>query len=133
MASAVALTTPPTVAEAWIQGTISATCPDTAIFLRACAAAGFEPRIAFQSDDYAAIQGFIAASVGVALIPELALASPRDDIVIRELAGAVAHRRIVAATLSGAGRGPAAQAMIEILREVADEWADRRRGLPLAV
>lgn len=118
--------------EAWIQGTSSTSCPDTAIFLRCCAEAGFEPRIAFQSDDYGAIQGFIAAGVGVALIPDLALITPRDDIVIRPLGGALPHRRVMAATLTG-NRGPAAPAMLEILREVGREWEASRRGLALAV
>lgn len=118
--------------DAWIQGTSSASCPDTAILLRTCAEAGFQPRIAFESDDYGAIQGFIAAGVGVALIPDLALVSARDDIVIRELDGATPHRRIMAATLAGCRRGPAAQAMIAILQQVGREWEARRRGLALA-
>jgi DNA-binding transcriptional LysR family regulator len=116
----------------WIQGTSSASCPDTSIFLRACRESGFEPHIAFQSDDYVAIQGFIAAGVGVALIPDLALVSAREDIAIRVLAGMAPSRRILAATLAGASRGPAAAAMIEILDEVGHEWEHRRQGLALA-
>ena len=50
-----------------------ATCPDARILMRACQSAGFEPRIVFQLDDYPAIQGFVAAGVGVSLIPDLAL------------------------------------------------------------
>lgn len=118
--------------EAWIQGTPQATCPDTRIFMRACATAGFEPRIAFQSDDYAAIQGFIATGVGVALIPDLALTTPRDDIVIRELAGVAPHRRVLAATLAGGARGPASAAMVEILEEVGRQWQASRHDLQLA-
>jgi DNA-binding transcriptional LysR family regulator len=112
-------------AEAWIKGTTLATCPDTRILMRACAGAGFEPRLAFQSDDYGAIQGFIAAGVGVALIPELGLATVRDDIVIRPLAGKPPFRRVLAATLEGASRGPAAEAMMGILEEVGREWSAR--------
>jgi DNA-binding transcriptional LysR family regulator len=41
--------------EAWILGSGDASCPDSQILIRACNAAGFEPRIAFQSDDYNAI------------------------------------------------------------------------------
>jgi DNA-binding transcriptional LysR family regulator len=118
--------------DAWIQGTSSASCPDTAIWLRSCAAAGFEPRVAFESDDYGAIQGFIAAGVGVALIPDLALVSARDDIVIRVLDGAAPLRRIMAATLTGCNRAPAGQAMLRILQEVGHDWEARRRGLALA-
>ncbi len=113
--------------ESWILGTSSATCPDSAITLRAAATCGFEPRIAFHSDDYTAIQGFIAAGVGVALIPDLALVSVRDDIAVRELYGASPHRRILAATSRAGARGPAAAAMVEILAEVGREWATEKR------
>ena len=39
----------------------------------ACMRAGFEPRIAFETDDYTAVQGFVAAGVGVSIIAELGL------------------------------------------------------------
>jgi DNA-binding transcriptional LysR family regulator len=117
--------------EAWVQGT-TGSCPDTAVLLRACAAAGYEPRIAFQSDDYQAIQGFISAGVGVALIPDLALVSVREDVVIRRLAGTAPVRRVVAITLAGCNRAPAGRAMLDILEQVGGEWQVRRRGLALA-
>src|SRR4051795_11391212 len=117
--------------EAWIQGSMT-TCPDTSILLRACNAAGFEPQIAFQSDDYTAIQGFIAAGVGVALIPDLALLSVREDIVIRDLGPQAPSRRIFAATLSECSRAPATQAMVDILSAVGQDFQAGRRRLALA-
>src|SRR5918996_1174479 len=39
-------------AESWIIGASTSTCPDSVILLRACAGAGFEPRVVFNSDDY---------------------------------------------------------------------------------
>jgi DNA-binding transcriptional LysR family regulator len=101
--------------ETWIAD--GSPCPDSAIFLRACHAAGFEPRVAFQNEDYLAIQGFIAAGVGIALIPQLALQAVRDDVVIRELAGHTPVRLVVAATLAGSYRSPATEAMLGILKE----------------
>src|SRR4051812_48774509 len=117
--------------ESWIQGSMN-TCPDTSILLRACNAAGFEPRIAFQSDDYTAIQGFIAAGVGVSLIPDLALMSVREDIVIRDLGPQAPSRRIFAATLSECSRAPATQAMVDILSAVGQDFQAGRRRLALA-
>ena len=76
---------------------------------------GFEPRVAFQSDDYNAIQGFVAAGVGVCLIPDLALVAVRDDVVIRCLEGRAPVRHVLAATLAGGYLSPAAAAMLEIL------------------
>src|SRR5204862_3366205 len=57
--------------DTWIQSTPRSSChPFTA---RACRAAGFEPRIGFEFDDYQALQSLVAARAGVALAPEMAL------------------------------------------------------------
>ena len=56
--------------------------------VRCCHAAGFEPNVSFESDDYQTVQGLVAAGVGVALIPELALSVVREDVVIRALSPA---------------------------------------------
>jgi DNA-binding transcriptional LysR family regulator len=117
--------------ESWILGS-TGTCPDGAILLRACQAAGFEPRVAFQSDDYTAIQGFVAAGVGVCFIPDLALYTVRDDVAIRQLEGPAPVRRILAATLAGGYVSPAAQAMLDILVDVSQEFQADRRALALA-
>jgi DNA-binding transcriptional LysR family regulator len=119
------------VDEAWMLGA-TATCPDTSIFLRSCRVEGFEPRVAFHSDDYPAIQGFVASGMGVSFIPDLALVSVRDDIVIRSLGARAPVRRILAATLTDSFLSPAKQAMLDILVEVGREHAGRRRSLALA-
>ena len=49
---------------------------------RACRDAGFEPRVGFESDDYHVLQGFVAAGLGVTLLPDLALPTLRSDIVV---------------------------------------------------
>jgi len=117
--------------EPWLLGSVT-TCPDTTVLLRACQAAGFEPTIAFHSDDYLAIQGFVAAGVGVSLIPDLALVTVRDDVVIRSLGPRPPQRRIWAATLAGAYRSPAAAAMLDVLAAVGSEFEHGRRSLALA-
>jgi DNA-binding transcriptional LysR family regulator len=113
--------------ETWMHGSNEAcSCPDGMIFVRACHTAGFEPRVALHNDDYAAIQGFVAAGVGVALIPQLALESVRDDVVIRQLSEPKPIRRVVAAANGNAYRAPATEAMLEILREVSAGYLDER-------
>ena len=57
--------------EAWIGGAPDCEC--NRLMSTACRRFGFEPRIAFETDDYAAVQGFVAAGVGVSLIAELGL------------------------------------------------------------
>jgi DNA-binding transcriptional LysR family regulator len=100
--------------------------------MRACQGAGFEPRIAFNSDDYNAIQGFVAAGMGVSLIPDLALLALRDDVVVRSLGRRPPARNIVAATLAGGYCSPSKQAMLEILCEVGQEFEGKRESLVLA-
>jgi len=117
--------------EPWLLGN-HGTCPDTSVFLRACSMAGFEPRVAFDSDDYNAIQGFVAAGMGVSLMPHLAIVTVRDDVVIRPIAPRPPLRRIVAATLEGGYRSPALEAMLEILVEVGEEFGAARPELTLA-
>lgn len=51
----------------------------------AFARAGFEPHWVAEADDYSPAQGFVAAGLGLALIPSLALGVLRADVVIRPL------------------------------------------------
>src|SRR6266566_813115 len=102
--------------EAWIQTSSASPCARHVV--RSCHAAGFEPSVSFESDDYQTVQGLVAAGVGVALIPELALTGVRDDVVVRELSPKGPTRRVLAATLRTAGVSPAAAAMLEVLRQV---------------
>jgi DNA-binding transcriptional LysR family regulator len=117
--------------EAWILGTTGG-CPDTSIFLHSCQIAGFEPNVTFNSDDYFAIQGFVAAGMGASFIPDLALITVRDDIVVRSLGPRPPVRLIWAATLKDSYASPARQAMVQILAEVSAEFAANRRALALA-
>jgi DNA-binding transcriptional LysR family regulator len=115
--------------DAWIASARDCEC--NRLINRACAIAGFEPRIEFQTDDYTAMQGFVAAGVGVSLIAELGLSSVRDDIVIRSLGRETPVREVYAATVQDAHRTPATQAMLTILRDVASRYETRRPQLQL--
>ncbi len=106
--------------QAWIQTSQDSPCARHVV--RCCHAAGFEPRVSFQSDDYQTIQGLVAAGVGVALIPELALSVVREDIVIRVLSPHPPARQVIAATAAGARLLPAAPAMLSVLQQVASEY-----------
>jgi DNA-binding transcriptional LysR family regulator len=115
--------------EAWVAG--AADCECNRLISRACAMAGYQPRIAFETDDYTAMQGFVAAGVGVSLIAELGLRIVRDDIVVRDLGRDTPVRQIYAATLADGYRAPATQAMLDILSDVAAGYASRRPRLSL--
>lgn len=90
--------------------------------------AGFEPKIAFQNDDYNAILGFVAAGVGVAMIPELAARNMREDVVVRSLGPRSPERSIVAAVPAGY-RPAATDAMLQVLADVSERWVGGNREL----
>jgi DNA-binding transcriptional LysR family regulator len=114
--------------EPWIGGAPDCEC--NRLISQACMRSGFDPRIAFETDDYAAVQGFVAAGVGVSLIAELGLRTVRDDIVIRPLGRDAPVRQIFATALTGY-RSPATVAMIDVLRDVGESHAARRPVLEL--
>jgi DNA-binding transcriptional LysR family regulator len=115
--------------DPWVAGTTDCEC--NRLISRACAVAGFEPRIAFQTDDYTAMQGFVAAGVGVSLIAQLGLTSIRDDIIVRALGRETPVREVYAATLVNGHRTPATLAMLDILDGVASRYESRRPQLQL--
>ncbi len=107
-------------ADPWMLSATNA-CPDAAIFASACRAEGFTPKIAFENDDYHAILGFVAAGVGVAMIPDLVARAAREDVVFRSLSTGSLARQILAAAATGY-RTPATAAMLEILIAVGADW-----------
>jgi DNA-binding transcriptional LysR family regulator len=102
--------------ETWIEGH---NCSGPLI--REAAAAGFEPRIAFDSSEWLGKQGLVAAGVGVTLIPTLALGTVREGIVLRSLGERGPRRRVLLATHASLSRAPAIEPMKAILRRVAQE------------
>jgi DNA-binding transcriptional LysR family regulator len=99
------------------------------VLMRACAKAGFTPRVTFESDDYTAIQELVGAGVGVALLPDLALCPPHPSVVLRSLGPDGPSRDIQAATRPEEFRSPAAAAMLEILREQRPSRPRPRAGI----
>src|SRR5450755_1194326 len=110
--------------EQWVQTSASSPCARHVV--RSCLAAGFEPHVTFESDDYETIQGLVAAGVGVALIPRLALTRVHPEIVVRALAPRSPARKVTAATVSGPGVAPAAKTMVKVLLEVARRYTEPR-------
>jgi len=106
--------------ESWVQ--TSAASPCARHVVRSCHTAGFEPAVSFETDDYQTVQGLVAAGVGVALIPQLALSTVRDDITIRALHPRAPVRTVLAATARRARTAPAADRMLEVLADVSRRY-----------
>jgi DNA-binding transcriptional LysR family regulator len=87
--------------------------------LSLCADAGFEPRIGYTSDDMVVMQSLVAAGLGVATLPGLALRAHRaEGIVASKLPGS--PRRVYAATYGEPPDPPATAALLAALTEAAD-------------
>src|SRR5918996_3037683 len=91
--------------EAWLCGTRPSSCSQAVV--EACRAAGFEPQITFESDEYAVLQGYVAAGLGYTLLPDLALPTLREDLVVRPTEPEAPKRRGVGGGPGGGGRPPA--------------------------
>jgi DNA-binding transcriptional LysR family regulator len=133
LASRVRLRLQDLAGEAWVQ--TSRSSPGARHVVRSCIAAGFEPHVAFESDDFQTVQGLVAAGVGVALIPELALSAVREELVVRSLSPNPPVRRVIAAVPAGTPLVPAAPAMLGILEAAARDYErqrnrDKQRGRP---
>ena len=75
---------------------------------RLCARAGFEPHIAFETDNSVAVEGLVAQGIGVATLPRMAVASfPLLPGVVTVPLPPAEARTINVVTAHGADRVPA--------------------------
>jgi DNA-binding transcriptional LysR family regulator len=83
--------------------------------------AGFEPRRVVEADEYWPAQGFIAARLGLALIPALALGVLHDGVTVRRLEPATQPvRHVLAATRPAVMGTTPGQTMITALQAEAN-------------
>jgi DNA-binding transcriptional LysR family regulator len=102
--------------DPWIAG-----CPRCRGHLLELAdAAGFTPRIAFETDNFVAVEGMVAQGLGVALLPALALdVVPRHPGVVTRPTARADVRSLHLVTARGAERVPAVGATLAVLRDLA--------------
>jgi DNA-binding transcriptional LysR family regulator len=104
------------------------TVPSTdGLLVRACRAAGFEPRIVAVTREQVAIRALIRRHLAITLAPEL-LAGAFDGLQLRAIAGG-GPQRAVYALLPAAGRHPLAREVLDDLHRQVTEL--RRRCGPL--
>ena len=101
--------------ESWIAG-----CPRCrGHLLQMCAAEGFSPDVAFETEDYVAVLGLVAEGLGVALIPDLILRTAHHSDVVTRAIRPASRRQVHAVTTPDLKRVPAVQATIDALVEAA--------------
>jgi DNA-binding transcriptional LysR family regulator len=105
--------------QTWVGGAAASTWFQ--IVRRACRTAGFDPRVALASDDHVAVQAFVAAELGIAVVPGLVTARRVPGVQVRELRGECPTREILAARPAGPFASEAATTIITLLQEVTSQ------------
>ncbi|WAU82712.1 LysR family transcriptional regulator [Streptomyces sp. Qhu-G9] len=111
--------------EQWVGSEPPGPCLEPVI--DSCAAAGFSPDFVIRSEDYATAQGFVAAGLGVGLMPRLGLRSRHPGVVVRPVRNPEPVRVISAVAREIALDQPALRGLLTALRDAAA--ADRPGGL----
>ncbi|MFJ6940844.1 LysR family transcriptional regulator [Streptomyces sp. NPDC101132] len=103
--------------EEWIEGDVR---PERTLMFPALRS-GFEPRVAFRVNDWTAKQGFVAAGLGITVLPALAAGAARADVALVPVSPRdLPHREVYAATPRGLTRSPAVTAFLGVLTAVAE-------------
>ncbi len=97
----------------------------TGLSAHACAEAGFTPRYVARAQDHVTGLAFVAAGVGIALIPELATDWSAFDVDFVRPRNPTPQRRIVVLVRNVISSNPAAARLVELLIELAPGGAVR--------
>ncbi|HEY0636066.1 MAG TPA: LysR family transcriptional regulator [Pseudonocardiaceae bacterium] len=109
--------------EPWLD-TASVPGPCQDVIRQACGRAGFSPAVAVQADDYPTTQGLVAAGVGVALLPGLALGGVHPGVVVRPIRENRPVRHIHAVVRDVCGLHPTVRTFLDALAAAAAEHRD---------
>jgi molybdate transport repressor ModE-like protein len=104
-------------AETWVGPSPGTSCLE--VTLAGCAAAGFVPPLVHRTNDFATIMTFVAAGLGVALVPRLAQDRVPAGVAIVPLRGTPPARRVFAATRRGSEARPVLAATRQALEAAA--------------
>jgi DNA-binding transcriptional LysR family regulator len=89
-----------------------------AMLERLCADTGFEPNVAHEVNDITVARALVAAGLGVAVLPELALPPPHHDVAVRPVRDIRPFRSLHATWLRGR-HVPSVDEMVRHLAEAA--------------
>lgn len=103
--------------ERWLFPILGPEVPPQKLLTANCAAAGFEPKIAFQINDCEMTQALVAAGMGISLLPRLAIHPLHPGVKVVSLEGTHV-RRVLAIRLEQA-RTPASDAFLALLQKYA--------------
>ncbi len=117
--------------EDWLLQDFGPGSPTLRLIGRMCAAAGFEPRVAFRVNDCQVILAMVAVGEGVSILPRLMLDPLHADVIVKAVEGDAPTQRVAAVRLPTRYLAPAAVEFLAVLHEAAkrrvDSWAGRGR------
>lgn len=94
------------------------------IIVSAANQVGFEPKVAYEANDYQEVQAMVAVGVGISLIPRLALTVLRNDVRIIPLSGEVPRRRVLLGRMNDIRPTGAELAMTSMLVAAAADMSE---------
>jgi DNA-binding transcriptional LysR family regulator len=119
--------------EDWLLPDFGPESPSLKLIGRMCAAAGFEPRVAFRVNDCHMNQAMVAAGEGVSILPRLLLDPLHAGVIVRPVAGDAPTMRVAAVRVPTRYLAPATAAFLAVLDDAAKRrahtwvlWGKRR-------
>jgi DNA-binding transcriptional LysR family regulator len=109
--------------DGWLLPDFGPDSPSSRLINRGCAAAGFEPQIAFRINDCQMTQAMVAAGEGIALLPRLLLEPSHPSVRVKPLASGAPVRRIVAVRMPTRYLTPAVERFLELLKAAGERRA----------
>jgi DNA-binding transcriptional LysR family regulator len=103
--------------ETWVGPSPATSCLE--VTLAGCAAAGFTPQLVHRTNDFTTLMTFVAAGLGVALVPRLAQGRIPPGVAVVPLRGVAPARRVFAATRRGSEARPTVAAVLDALADAA--------------
>jgi DNA-binding transcriptional LysR family regulator len=98
----------------WIVGADETADHD--LVVRACAVAGFAPRLGHACDDFRVIAGLVSSGLGVALVPRDAYPWQEAGVTVRPVAGARLGRRTFLAVRPAAAGRASVRVLVDLVR-----------------
>jgi molybdate transport repressor ModE-like protein len=103
--------------ETWLGPSPGTSCHE--VTMAGCATAGFTPRLVHRTNDFAALMSFVAAGLGITLVPRLAQNHVPAGVAVIALRGTPPARRVFAATRRGSETRPTIAAVLDALATAA--------------
>ncbi|MCI2419419.1 LysR family transcriptional regulator [Saccharopolyspora sp. K220] len=107
--------------DSWVNSALTSDDICSLLLRDAYASAGFTPKVVLETDGSYSAQGFVAAELGVALVPRLGLDVVHPGVVVRPVRHPEPVRRLYVAVRETVADRPATRSLLNTLLEIARE------------